>query len=490
MSEDTSGLRVGSPPKMALPELTAEMRHKYQGLYSENKDGIHMSGGKAKTLFGPSGLNNTTLQEIWNIADIDNDGYLDMDEFVVAMYLILLKKKNSNGAPFPKSISELPKGVVPATKMVQSQGSSFSQKTADPFPSSAFSQNNINDPFSNTVVPQNNKSDLFPSSSTFPQNSSSDPFSSNVPAFPQSSNTAFPQSSGDLFPSVAPVMPNSSSTSALFPVAAAASPFDSLVGPQLTGPPPISSSLSSSMNIVPPIMASQPAVQIDSSLTNEEMRIKKSIADLQHQLQSEQCVLDRAVCTADERRNRLENSLSQEQQLRLQVEEQKNIGRSINELIKSTETMASDADERSKKLRQELDETRAEQGDINSRITKSLADAERHDLLMQELQSDLRTISNELHKGMAELSEKESTVARLQNQKFNLQQELLRVEASLGDAYSGNKNSETEITDLEKVISDLRENVTKASARVQEYGSGLNSHRVYYSSYLSMTLLK
>eukprot|EP01060_Flectonema_neradi_P013559 TRINITY_DN2031_c0_g1_i6.p1 TRINITY_DN2031_c0_g1~~TRINITY_DN2031_c0_g1_i6.p1 ORF type:complete len:1016 (+),score=253.66 TRINITY_DN2031_c0_g1_i6:71-3049(+) len=412
---------------MALPELEDDMRRKYQSLYSENKDGVHMSGARAKTLFAPSGLDNVSLQQIWRIADVDKDGSLDMDEFVVAMYLILLRKKH--GRPLPASAAELPRSVVPATKMIQLQGSVPQQQNTDPFPS-----------------------------------------------MPSVMSMGVMQSGGSLPSFPAPSTP----------------PFDALLAPGLPGPggPPQlpSSSLSSSMGGgvpppmgvggVPPIINSNhPPPPLDPSLTNEERRIKKSISDLRQQIMTGQDALERAVCTADERKTRLQNALSQEQELQKQLSEQKNMGQSVTDLIQSTEAMATDADQRSKKLIEELNDARTEQGDINFKISKSLADAEHHDHLMQELQADLRTISNELHKGMAELSEKESIVARLQNQKFNLHQELSAIETSLGDAYSKNKNKDTEIADLKQSISDLQESITKASSRVEEYGTGLNSHR-------------
>lgn len=49
-------------------------------------DGL-VSGDKARPILLKSRLGFEVLGQIWNLADIDNDGYLDSDEFAVAMHL-------------------------------------------------------------------------------------------------------------------------------------------------------------------------------------------------------------------------------------------------------------------------------------------------------------------------------------------------------------------------------------------------------------------
>ena len=73
----------------------------------------------AKEALLKSGLKKEQLREIWNLSDIDRDGFLDHHEYVVAMYLVdeVVKKKQ----PIP---SELPKTVIPPSKRQTSNESS------------------------------------------------------------------------------------------------------------------------------------------------------------------------------------------------------------------------------------------------------------------------------------------------------------------------------------------------------------------------------
>jgi len=47
-----------------------------------------LSGANAKSLLMQSGLPNSDLKLLWNLSDIDRDGSLDVDEFVLCSYLI------------------------------------------------------------------------------------------------------------------------------------------------------------------------------------------------------------------------------------------------------------------------------------------------------------------------------------------------------------------------------------------------------------------
>lgn len=57
-----------------------------------------------------TGLPNHVLGEIYSLADIDEDGLLDKDEYALALYIVRLKKE---GFDLP---SELPKHLVPPSK--------------------------------------------------------------------------------------------------------------------------------------------------------------------------------------------------------------------------------------------------------------------------------------------------------------------------------------------------------------------------------------
>lgn len=65
-------------------------------------------GEEAVSFFKESGLPETVLAHIWDLADITSTGRLSKDEFAVAMHLINMKK--ANNTPLPE---KLPMPMVP-----------------------------------------------------------------------------------------------------------------------------------------------------------------------------------------------------------------------------------------------------------------------------------------------------------------------------------------------------------------------------------------
>lgn len=74
------------------------------------RDGL-VSGANVKPLFENSGLPNDVLAHIWRLADWDSDGYLDSDQFGVALHLI---KAVEMGAQLP---DKLPPSMIPNRKI-------------------------------------------------------------------------------------------------------------------------------------------------------------------------------------------------------------------------------------------------------------------------------------------------------------------------------------------------------------------------------------
>ena len=74
-------------------------------------EGGFLSTQKARDVLVKTGLSKEQLRQIWNLSDMDRDGYFDHDEYVVAMFLCdaVIQK----GRPIP---SELPASVVPPSK--------------------------------------------------------------------------------------------------------------------------------------------------------------------------------------------------------------------------------------------------------------------------------------------------------------------------------------------------------------------------------------
>ncbi|GAA5805173.1 P-loop containing nucleoside triphosphate hydrolase protein [Helicostylum pulchrum] len=74
------------------------------------RDGV-VSGANVKPILIQSGFPNDILADIWRLSDWDNDGYMDPDQFGVAMHLI---KAVELGATLP---DKLPPSMIPTRKI-------------------------------------------------------------------------------------------------------------------------------------------------------------------------------------------------------------------------------------------------------------------------------------------------------------------------------------------------------------------------------------
>lgn len=82
----------------------------YSGQFNSLQTNGLVSGGAAKPVLTASGLPVASLRKIWELSDLDKDGSLDLNEFVVAMVLIDLAKK---GHTLPDQLDE---EMVPPNK--------------------------------------------------------------------------------------------------------------------------------------------------------------------------------------------------------------------------------------------------------------------------------------------------------------------------------------------------------------------------------------
>ncbi|KAK6757906.1 hypothetical protein RB195_015619 [Necator americanus] len=99
-----------------------------------------LNGGDLRVVhfFRRSGLDNDSLSRIWSLSDVNEDGWLDINEFSTAMHLIVLKVKGQVAIPFclpfclrpplgpPRSNSQVQISPVTSTSAVQGPPSSGS----------------------------------------------------------------------------------------------------------------------------------------------------------------------------------------------------------------------------------------------------------------------------------------------------------------------------------------------------------------------------
>ncbi|KZC08917.1 PREDICTED: ralBP1-associated Eps domain-containing protein 1 [Dufourea novaeangliae] len=95
---DSDGDCSGFPPEVWI--ITDEQRDYYTTQFSQlqlDSDGL-LHGHIARTFFQKSGLPFEELSHIWRLADITRDGALSLEEFLVAMHLVVLRR---NHVPLP-----------------------------------------------------------------------------------------------------------------------------------------------------------------------------------------------------------------------------------------------------------------------------------------------------------------------------------------------------------------------------------------------------
>ncbi|XP_035300202.1 intersectin-1 isoform X2 [Cricetulus griseus] len=108
---------VASAPPAAEWAVPQSSRLKYRQLFNSHDKTMsgHLTGPQARTILMQSSLPQTQLASIWNLSDIDQDGKLTAEEFILAMHLIDVAM---SGQPLPPVLP--PEYIPPSFRRVRS----------------------------------------------------------------------------------------------------------------------------------------------------------------------------------------------------------------------------------------------------------------------------------------------------------------------------------------------------------------------------------
>ncbi|XP_011405599.1 PREDICTED: ralBP1-associated Eps domain-containing protein 1-like [Amphimedon queenslandica] len=113
-------------------ELYQKCQQQFSSLCPETEGSGFLSGDKARDFFMKSNLPVSELSRIWKLSDINKDGQLNFDEFIIAMKLVLMRRK---GHDIPSVLPEaLRTSIQSKTTPSTDPDSSYKFKAPPPRP--------------------------------------------------------------------------------------------------------------------------------------------------------------------------------------------------------------------------------------------------------------------------------------------------------------------------------------------------------------------
>lgn len=94
ISDSTQQTKLPEKPVLIEWNIPQASKLKYTQLFNQsdgNRNG-YLTGIQARNILVKSGLSNQHLANIWNLSDIDKDGNLTCEEFILSMHLIDMVK--------------------------------------------------------------------------------------------------------------------------------------------------------------------------------------------------------------------------------------------------------------------------------------------------------------------------------------------------------------------------------------------------------------
>ncbi|KAI8439277.1 hypothetical protein MSG28_013114 [Choristoneura fumiferana] len=111
---ETEGEGEGSGAEGAWAISDAQAQHYAAQFAQLRPDRGLLSGHTARLFFEKSRLSMADLRKIWQLADLNKDGMLSLDEFSIAMHLIVLRR---SGAPVPRALPAALARAAPPTEL-------------------------------------------------------------------------------------------------------------------------------------------------------------------------------------------------------------------------------------------------------------------------------------------------------------------------------------------------------------------------------------